>query len=154
MLDQFWIEVPRKYIKDEDLKPLIESRLADLQIAVKEETNLDQVNFLESKIAETNSEYKNLIERTKEAELVSDPIITESTFEVPDDKYFNILENAFSEIDRSPWSLQELISGYSAINETSKSLLNLLLSQCLRSMHLDWWQYTMILHHSWIRQTT
>ena len=122
MLDQFWIEVPRKYIKDEDLKPLIESRLADLQIAVKEETNLDQVNFLESKIAETNSEYKNLIERTKEAELVSDPIIMESTFEVPDDKYFNILENAFSEIDRSPWSLQEFISGFSAINETSKSL--------------------------------
>lgn len=121
MNEEYWIKVPKRYIKDEELKSIIESRLSDLQIAVKEETNLDQVDFLEAKIAEANSEYKNLIENAKEAELVSDPI-GENTFEIPDLEYIQVIENSFRQVDSSPSSINEIASEFTAFNETSKSL--------------------------------
>jgi hypothetical protein len=121
MNKRYKIEIPKSYIEVEEMKTGMVESINDLKKQLVEEKVIDNVEIIQHKLNKAEDDYATLIEATKEAKLESDPIVEQSIV-IPEANYIPIIETAFEEIDSSPFAMHEMLSQYTDINTTAKSM--------------------------------
>ena len=121
MNERYKIKIPKSYIEAEDTKAWMVEAIDDLKKQLVEEKVIDNKLVIEHKLNKAQDDYDTLIEATKDAKLESDPIVEQSII-IPDSTYINNIEYAFEEVDSSPFAMHEMLSQYTDINTTAKSM--------------------------------